>query len=130
MKNIVFFNHLNWIINTLLVDHPEITLRNISEISFGYCKNINIKDYFALLTCRRLLIALINNDQEKNVKHYYEKINVFTKRENQLIELLFSSWFNNKKIFVSNETAIELVKKNKITLNEYIKTLNYREVKY
>ena len=79
---------------------------------------------------RRLLIALINNDQEKNVKHYYEKINVFTKRENQLIELLFSSWFNNKKIFVSNETAIELVKKNKITLNEYIKTLNYREVKY
>ncbi len=68
MKNVVFKNHLNRIINSILVDHGNITYLNICESEQGHCHNMFFRDYYILMVYRRILISLINEAKEHQVQ--------------------------------------------------------------
>ena len=125
--NIFLFNNRAWLLYTILIDHPAITLKNIYEILQGYATDIRFNDFYSLILAKQFTDLLTENRSLDELEIFLKKFHDFFKsNEAALAKLQLKKWFTNKQILLTEKTNREKLIQNQITFQIYVDQLYIR----
>src|SRR5574344_395854 len=130
MKNVVFKNCINWILYSLLIQHPAITYHHIIGVSIKNCTNIRFRDDSVLVFCRQIMLLLATDADKSKVLSLFKSLSWLSLNEKKLLAKSISLWYESKKFITANEDEIVLYKSKKISFDDYLKKLGVKECIY